>query len=61
MNRIKKKFEELKNKKDSKEYQQWFLRYIPMEILKNRKQHNKSIKKLVESSKRKNYTKKIRK
>lgn len=56
-----KKFEELKNKKDSKEYQQWFLRYIPMEILKNRKQHNKSIKKLVESSKRKNYTKKIRK
>lgn len=56
-----KKFEELKNKKDSKEYQQWFLRYIPMEILKNRKQHNKSIKKLVETSKRKNSTKKNKK
>jgi hypothetical protein len=54
-----KKFEELKHKKDSKEYEQWFLRYIPMEYLKNRKQHNKSLKKL-ESSKRKNSTKKIR-
>lgn len=55
-----KKFEELKHKKDSKEYEQWFLRYIPMEYLKNRKQHNKSLKKL-ESSKRKNYTKKNKK
>jgi hypothetical protein len=55
-----KKFEELKHKKDSKEYEQWFLRYIPMEYLKNRKQHNKSLKKL-ESSKRKNSTKKNKK
>jgi hypothetical protein len=31
------KFEELKNKKDSKEYEQWFLRYIPLESAKNRK------------------------
>lgn len=31
------KFEELKNKKDSKEYEQWFLRYIPLESAKIRK------------------------
>jgi len=31
------KYEELKNKKDSKEYEQWFLRYIPLETAKNRK------------------------
>jgi hypothetical protein len=32
-----KKYEELKNKKDSKEYEGWFLRYVPMEVAKNRK------------------------
>lgn len=31
------KYEELKNKKDSKEYEAWFLRYIPLESAKNRK------------------------
>jgi hypothetical protein len=39
-----KKFEELKDKKTSKEFESWFLRYIPMDNAKNRKEHKKSIK-----------------
>ena len=39
-----KKFEELKDKKTSKEFEAWFLRYIPMDNAKNRKEHKKSIK-----------------
>lgn len=46
-----KKFEELKDKKTSKEYEAWFLRYIPMDNAKNRKEHKKSIKAAASKSK----------
>jgi hypothetical protein len=49
-----KKFEELKGKKDSKEYEAWFLRYIPLESAKNRKTlKNKSSKKRNKTNKKK--------
>jgi len=46
-----KKFEELKDKKTSKEFESWFLRYIPMDNAKNRKEHKKSIKAAASKSK----------
>jgi hypothetical protein len=53
------KFEELKNKKDSKEYEAWFLRYIPLESAKNRKATVKAAKpKSSKSSKTKKNSKK---
>lgn len=48
------KYKELKNKKDTKEYDSWFLRYIPFE-----EEMNKQNKKLIrENKKTKNLTKK---
>ena len=46
------KFEELKNKRNSKEYEQWFLRYSPRDNKKPRK--NKTLK-----AKKKSFAKKI--
>jgi len=46
-----KKFEELKDKKTSKEFESWFLRYIPMDNAKNRKEYKKSIKAAASKSK----------
>jgi hypothetical protein len=62
------KYEELKNKKHTKEYEEWFLRYFPEQIYgkkndkkktkKNKKQSKKTIKKSVikksQTKKRKN-------
>ena len=42
-----KKFEELKDKKDSKEFESWFLRYIPLESKQNRAERKKTVKKIV--------------
>ena len=52
------KFEELKNKKDSKEYEQWFLRYIPLESAKNRKATVKAAKPKSSKSSKSSKTKK---
>ena len=38
------KYEELKNKRDTKEYEMWFLRYVPREILKIKDRNQKSAK-----------------
>ena len=51
-----KKFNELKNKRNTKEYEEWFLRYIPNEKFKtkkNKKQVKKTIKKNTNKKKRK--------
>jgi hypothetical protein len=32
-----KKYEELKDKRDTREYEEWFLRYIPLENVKTAK------------------------
>jgi len=52
-----KKFQELKNKKDSKEYEEWFLKYNPNDTTKKQK-GKKSKTKKTKKSKRKNKTKK---
>jgi len=38
------KYQELKNKRDTKEYEMWFLRYVPREILKIKDRNQKSAK-----------------
>ena len=60
------KFNELKNNRRSKEYQEWFLRYVPIEIENNKKMMKARKEKTMESctrtlKKRSNGTKKTRK
>ena len=42
-----KKYEELKDKKVGKEFEAWFLRYIPMKSKQNRIEHKKTVKTIV--------------
>ena len=48
------KWEELKNKRNSKEYEEWFLKYVPADIerKKNEKKEGKTIKKKSKKSKK---------
>ena len=52
------KFKELKNKKDTKEYESWFLRYVPLELDLEKGKKSKSIKSKNTTKKKSNKNKK---
>jgi hypothetical protein len=48
------KYEELKGKRDSREFEEWFLRYVPYEHAKSKKESSASAKKTRKARKEKN-------
>lgn len=56
-----KKYKELRNKKRSKEFEEWFLRYVPAEIEERKKQNKKTNKKNANKNTKKNAKKTQRK